>query len=322
MNEVHAEPIVDSYEDADGVTQPTELKKAPLPLTPREQAWAEYEQRRQEANDTMDRLMMGIRGKDRWLFNRAADYLGPHVALRFVYDSPTIRSAAWTTCFYYYVARVQITIMVFVVMMVAPPLISNDLRGRSFLIYFSSAITRRDYILGKLAVVMFIIALVTVLPGIALYAVSIAFAPSLGALVDTFGVVVRMTLLILVIGIPASLGALYLSARTTHPRFAAFTWVACWAMGAIFYVAIVSTVGERSVLGDWSYLLSPFHLTTMLTEWVFGVRSQLDAIGASRFLTDRLPEAGFAIRGLVFVLLLSLLAVIGIRRRITAPISV
>ena len=297
----------------------------PRDWTRRERQWAEFKHRREAAAETRQRLIENLEGRDRWLYRRAASFLGPlgrDVALRLIYDASSVRSAAWTTCFYYYVVRVQITVMIFVVMMVAPPLVANDLRGRSFLIYFSSAITRRDYLIGKVSVVMFIIASVTVLPGIALYAVSIAFSPSLGALIDTFHVLLRMTLLIFVIGVPAALAALYLSSRTTHPRFAAFSWIAVWIMGFIFYVAIVGTVGRNSWLSDWAFLISPFHLMTMLAEWVFNVRGQLEAIGASGFLVDQLPEAGFAINGLIFVCVLSVLAALGIQRRISATVNV
>jgi hypothetical protein len=292
------------------------------PLSAEQRRWLEMERRRHEARETTNELLQGIRGKDRWIYERAARVLGPSVALRFVYDAPNVRSAAWTTCFYYYVVRVQTLVMIFVVMMVAPPLVANDLRGKSFLIYFSSAITRRDYILGKLAVVMFVIASVTILPGIALYAISIAFAPSIGALADTFHVLLRMSLAIFAIGVPASLGALYLSSRTTHPRFAAFSWIAVWVMGAIFETAISHTVRGDSWLKDAAFLLSPYRLMTVLAEWIFGVREQLDVIGANHFLTDRLPPPGYALAGLAFVVVLSVLSIVGIWRRITAPMSV
>ena len=280
------------------------------------------EQRRQNAAIVIEQLREEARREAGWMYRLVEARVGPRIALRMVYDAPSVRTAAWTACFYYYFTRVQGVLMMLVVTIVAPALIANDLRGRSFLIYFSSAITRSDYILGKLAVVVLLIASATLLPGIALYVVSIAFAPSIGALTDTYHILFSMIALLFIVGVPAGLASLYLSSVTTHPRFAAFSWIAIWVMGLVFYEAIAGLPSMRQTASDWAFLLSPYHVMMTLTEWVFNVRGQLDAIGAQHVLTDRLPQSGGGLWAATFVITISVLSIIGLQRRTSAPVNV
>jgi ABC-2 type transport system permease protein len=56
-------------------------------------------------------------------------------------------------------------------------LIANDLRTGAILVYLSRPLTRRDYVVGKLGVLLALNLSVTLLPGLLLYAVAIALAP-------------------------------------------------------------------------------------------------------------------------------------------------
>jgi ABC-2 type transport system permease protein len=58
-------------------------------------------------------------------------------------------------------------------------LIANDLRTGAILVYLSRPLTRRDYVLGKLGVTLGLNLAVTLVPGLLLYAISIALAPEL-----------------------------------------------------------------------------------------------------------------------------------------------
>jgi len=59
----------------------------------------------------------------------------------------------------------------------ASGLIANDLRTGAILVYLSRPLTRRDYVLGKLAVPLSLNLAVTLVPGLALYAVALGLAP-------------------------------------------------------------------------------------------------------------------------------------------------
>jgi ABC-2 type transport system permease protein len=59
----------------------------------------------------------------------------------------------------------------------ASGLIANDLRTGAILVYLSRPLTRRDYVLGKLGVPLSLNLAVTLVPGLALYAVALGLAP-------------------------------------------------------------------------------------------------------------------------------------------------
>jgi ABC-2 type transport system permease protein len=56
-------------------------------------------------------------------------------------------------------------------------LIANDLRTGAILVYLSRPLTRRDYVLGKLGVLLGLNLSVTLVPDLLLYAIAIALAP-------------------------------------------------------------------------------------------------------------------------------------------------
>src|SRR4030095_5883837 len=56
-------------------------------------------------------------------------------------------------------------------------LVANDLRTGAILVYLSRPLTRRDYVLGKLGVLLLLSLAVPLLPGILLYLVALGIAP-------------------------------------------------------------------------------------------------------------------------------------------------
>ena len=70
----------------------------------------------------------------------------------------------------------QQTFVFFVTVYVGAGLIANDRRANALQIYLSKPLTRAEYVLGKLAILMTFLALVTWLPAIVLLIVQIAFA--------------------------------------------------------------------------------------------------------------------------------------------------
>ena len=56
-------------------------------------------------------------------------------------------------------------------------LVANDLRTGAILVYLSRPLTRRDYVLGKLGVLMLLNLSVTLVPGLLLYLIALALAP-------------------------------------------------------------------------------------------------------------------------------------------------
>jgi ABC-2 type transport system permease protein len=56
-------------------------------------------------------------------------------------------------------------------------LVANDLRTGAILVYLSRPLTRRDYVLGKLGVLLLLNLSVTLVPGLLLYLIALALAP-------------------------------------------------------------------------------------------------------------------------------------------------
>ena len=76
----------------------------------------------------------------------------------------------------------------------ASGLVANDLRTGAILAYLSRPLTRRDYVVGKLLVPLFLNLAVTLAPGLLLYATGLSLAPDVlrqvGARLDRPAIVV------------------------------------------------------------------------------------------------------------------------------------
>ncbi len=73
----------------------------------------------------------------------------------------------------------------FVAMIVGPALISPDLRNNAMPLYLGRPITRRDYVLGKLIVLVVLLSAVTWVPGLALFLLQ-CFLQGFGWFADNF----------------------------------------------------------------------------------------------------------------------------------------
>ena len=71
----------------------------------------------------------------------------------------------------------QASFTMFIAIFGGAGLVANDLRTGAILVYLSRPLTRRDYVLGKLGVLLILNLGVTLAPALALYAVALALAP-------------------------------------------------------------------------------------------------------------------------------------------------
>lgn len=204
------------------------------------------------------------RVEDDFRFQVLRGLFGGALADRFIEDPAAFRPLIWSLLMHMFLRYTQVFSVMIVVAIVGPRLVSEDLRSRSLALYFSKPIGRLDYIAGKLGVVAFWVATVSFLPCLALYALSIAFSPSLETLAQTWHLLPRLFLysLILVIGTGAPM--LALSALTPNPRFLGFAWAAAWVMSGlastILRFALFRQPGRGEPLAppgeDWTGLIS------------------------------------------------------------------
>jgi hypothetical protein len=179
----------------------------------------------------------------------------------------------------------QAILVLMIVGFVAPSLISQDLRSRAYLLYFSRPIGRLEYILGKVAVPGAYIGFVSTFPALVLYLFAVMMSPSMSVVWSTWDVPIRILLSTVVLVLPTASLALMLSSLTEESRFASFSWFATWILGHGAWMAILFSEGIRQnlppsspeVLESWSVktwsLLSLYNNMGDVQTWIFGFKS-------------------------------------------------
>lgn len=114
-------------------------------------------------------------------------------------------------------------------------LIANDLKANALQIYFSKAITRRDYMIGKLGVPVFFISLVTLVPALLLFLLAAVFHTSLAFLIQNYWVVASIAGYSAIIIFTNALVILALSALGRSSRFAGINFAAVIFFSQILY---------------------------------------------------------------------------------------
>jgi ABC-type transport system involved in multi-copper enzyme maturation permease subunit len=235
-----------------------------------------------------------------------------------------MRPTLWAQILFTFFIIPQAFSVVIVIGMVAPKLISRDMKNRAFLLYYSRPIKPSQYLLGKCAIVWVFLIGLTTLPALMLYCMGVALSPSMSVLLVTWDLPLRIIVASVVLCVPTTLFALTLSSLTRESIFASFVWFAVWIMGSIAYGIMTFVEGVvrmnnnvdqslnfeasrfRSRLdGNWSWL-SPLQTLENLQSWVFGMDQETGSIGLA-----------FALVSVVCVICLLIL-----RRRIVAPIRV
>jgi ABC-type transport system involved in multi-copper enzyme maturation permease subunit len=196
------------------------------------------------------------------------------------------RHYAWAFILYTLFRYPQAFGMIVVVGLVAPRLISYDLRSRGYLLYLSRPLTPGEYIFGKALVLYFLLFMISALPALMIYLTGLVLSPDSTAFFQTWDLPLRILLATMVLMIPTTAIALAFSSVTQESRFAGFAWFALWVLGAVVYQVLwfASTVdlpmgrGGRDVLEDmqnWSVLklFSPYETLGYMQQQVFGLTS-------------------------------------------------
>lgn len=155
-------------------------------------------------------------------------------------------------------------------------LVANDLRTGAILVYLSRPLTRRDYILGKLGVLMALNLGVTLVPGLLLYAVGLALAPERYLEWGLAWIAPAVLLQAAAMSLTVSLVALAVSSLSRNARVA----------GLSFFALLVGLQMVREILvhvvrADWAALLSPWANLETLAARLFGMPATADALAAA-----------------------------------------
>ncbi|MDX1927102.1 MAG: hypothetical protein SFV81_11320 [Pirellulaceae bacterium] len=223
-----------------------------------------------------------------------------------------IRHDVWSYLLLTLMRYPQALLMVVVVGIVAPPLISQDLRTRAYLIYFARPISRFEYIAGKVGVVAFYLLSIATLPALVLYVMGLMLSPSLDVVLSTWDLPFRILLASACLIVPTTLVALAFSSITLESRYAGFGWFAMWIIGHVTYSALISwPTFEAAQRGErfeatWQLLTSPYQVLGVAQAYAFGFKGDPD----------------LTLRSFLMLIAVSIVSLAILFRRVTAPMRV
>ncbi len=190
-------------------------------------------------------------------------------------DISSQRHLAWSQMLLWYFRYPQALWIVVVIGLVAPRLISYDLRSRGYLLYLSRPLSPTGYVLGKACVLFFLLAMITTFPAIAVYLFGLLLSNDFGSFFQTWDIPFRILLATAVLVLPTSAVALAFSSMTQESRFAAFAWFATWIVGWVTYLVLTGTAifdapEDALKLQQRWLLISPYHVLGHLQSEIFG----------------------------------------------------
>ena len=214
-------------------------------------------------------------------------------------DPATQRHLAWSHMLLWYFRYPQALWIVVVIGLVAPRLISYDLRSRGYLLYLSRPLSPSSYVFGKACVLFFLLAMITTFPAIAVYAFGLLLSNDSAAFLQTWDIPFRILLSTAVLVLPTSAIALAFSSLTQESRFAAFAWFAVWIVGWVTYLVLTGSAMFKAddlvTLQQRWLLISPYHVLGHLQEEIFGLLPENQHQMAPWILCGAVSLVGFGI---------------------------
>lgn len=188
-------------------------------------------------------------------------------------DPTAARHDIWAWLLQSFFRYPQGALLVLVVGIIAPSLISQDIRSRAFLLYFSRPLRPFEYILGKSMTIWWYLLLISALPALALYLLGILLSPQLSVVWATWDLPLRILGASAALVVPTAALALALSSLTQESRIAGFAWFAIWILGWFTYGVMNAAhqfgPDQEQSIRWWEYV-SLYHTLGRVQSWVFG----------------------------------------------------
>ncbi len=242
----------------------------------------------------------------------------PQVVQAYRDDPVGARHQIWASLLLTFFRYPQLVSTAVIIGIIAPRLISYDLRSRGFLLYFSRPISTIEYIFGKSAVIWFYLALSTTVPALCLFVIGVLSSTDINVIWVTWDLPLRILVASAVLILPTATLALALSALTTESRYAAFGWFAIWIVGWVAFSVLTfdptqqETGGrrfrnrnfefERSIVNEENMILverwvwvSPYHLLGKIQQWVFGLNYESTSIWPHLVVVAAVTLASFCV---------------------------
>ncbi len=155
-------------------------------------------------------------------------------------EADRTRRAVWSRLLLAFMRSPQAILLAVVVGLVAPALVSRDLRAKAWLIYFTRPVGKLEYVFGKLLILALLVATITMLPALSLWVMGVAVSPSIAVALTTWDLPLRIMLASAALAIPTILMALAYSSLTAESRIASFAWFATWAACWIAHTSLTT----------------------------------------------------------------------------------
>lgn len=196
------------------------------------------------------------------------------LATKLMNDPDGARHDVWAQFLLWFFRYPQVFWMVVVLGVVAPRLISYDLRSRAYLLFLSRPLSPAEYLLGKAMVLWFLLSVISTVPALLVYVAGILISPDWTVVQQTWDLPFRILLATLALALPTSAIALFYSSMTTESRFAGFAWFATWILGWVTYTVLTSTAmfdarDADELLARWQ-IVSPYHTLGQVQAIAFG----------------------------------------------------
>jgi ABC-2 type transport system permease protein len=146
---------------------------------------------------------------------------------------------------------VELFFSMLLVLLVGPELISQDLRFNAIPLYLSRPVRRIDYFAGKLGVIGFYLAAVTIVPILLAFALGYGFSLDPLVVRDTWRLLVASLAYGAVVVVSAGTLMLAISSLSRNSRYVGAMWVGLWVVSNV-----ASGVLDQTIRQDWCPLLS------------------------------------------------------------------
>jgi ABC-2 type transport system permease protein len=144
-------------------------------------------------------------------------------------DIADTRRVVWSRLLVAFMRVPQAVLLAVIIGLVAPQLVSRDMRAKAWLVYFTRPVGRLEYILGKAAILALLVAAITILPALALWFMGVLVSPSVWVAVDTWDLPLKAIAASVALAVPTVLLSLAFSSLTAESKIASFAWFATWA---------------------------------------------------------------------------------------------
>src|SRR6187397_380722 len=132
----------------------------------------------------------------------------------------------------------------FITVYVGAGLIANDRRANALQIYLSKPLTRVEYIVGKLSILVVFVLLVTGVPALVLLLVQVLFAGNLTFFTSNLHVIPAIVLFSLLEALTASTAMLALSSLSKSARYVAVLYTAVIFLTQAIYAVLRAITGD------------------------------------------------------------------------------